>query len=61
MLAMNRDKGRLGRGTAGTIDRCIVVNTPGSPTGAVESLEGVLDVLPHALQLLAEEPTSHHT
>jgi molybdenum cofactor synthesis domain-containing protein len=61
MMSMNRDKGRLGRGTAGTIGRCIVVNTPGSPAGAVESLEGVLDVLPHALQLLAEEPTSHHT
>jgi molybdenum cofactor synthesis domain-containing protein len=61
MLAMNRDKGRLGRGTAGTIGRCIVLNTPGSTAGAVECLEGVLDVLPHALRLLAEEPTSHHT
>jgi molybdopterin adenylyltransferase len=61
MLAMNRDKGRLGRGVAGTVGRCIVVNTPGSPTGAVECLDGVLDVLPHALRLLAEEPTSHHT
>jgi molybdopterin adenylyltransferase len=61
MMAMNRDKGRLGRGAAGTIGRCVVLNTPGSPKGAVESLEGVLDVLPHALQLLAEEPTSHHT
>jgi molybdenum cofactor synthesis domain-containing protein len=61
MLVMNRDKGRLGRGLAGTVGRCIVLNTPGSPTGAVESLEGVLDVLPHALELLAEVPTSHHT
>ena len=32
---------------------------PGSPAGAVESLEAVLDVLPHALRLLADEPTSH--
>ena len=61
MIAMNRDKGRLSRATAGTVGRCIVLNTPGSTNGAIECLEGVLDVLPHALQLLAEEPTSHHT
>ena len=61
MLAVNRDKGRLSRNAAGTIGRCIVLNTPGSPTGAVECLSGVLDILPHALRLLADEPTSHHT
>ncbi|MBV8386673.1 MAG: MogA/MoaB family molybdenum cofactor biosynthesis protein [Acidimicrobiia bacterium] len=52
-------KGRLSRGMAGTADRAIVLNTPGSSAGAVECLEAVLDVLPHALALLAEEPTSH--
>ena len=52
-------KGRLSRGLAGTVGRCIVLNTPGSQAGAVECLEAVLDVLPHALALLAEEPTSH--
>lgn len=51
--------GRLSRVVAGTVDRCIVVNTPGSPTGARECLEAVLDVLPHALALLADEPTAH--
>ena len=51
--------GRLSRGVAGTVGRSIVLNTPGSPTGAVECLEAVLDALPHALALLAEEPTSH--
>lgn len=51
--------GRLSRGVAGTIGRSIVVNTPGSPSGAVECLEAVLDVLPHALALLADRPTSH--
>ena len=61
MLAVNRDKGRLSRNAAGTIGRCIVLNTPGSPKGAVECLDGVLDILPHALRLLADEPTSHHT
>jgi molybdenum cofactor synthesis domain-containing protein len=52
-------KGRLSRGVAGTMGRCIVLNTPGSEAGAVECLEAVLDVLPHALALLAEEPTEH--
>lgn len=52
-------KGRLSRGMAGTAGRAIVVNTPGSSSGAVECLEAVLDVLPHALALLAEEPTEH--
>ncbi len=51
--------GRLSRGVAGTLGRSIVLNTPGSPTGAVECLEAVLDVLPHALALVAEQPTSH--
>jgi molybdenum cofactor synthesis domain-containing protein len=52
-------KGRLSRGVAGTAGRCIVLNTPGSQAGAVECLDAVLDVLPHALALLAEEPTEH--
>ena len=52
-------KGRLSRGVAGTAGRAIVLNTPGSAAGAVECLEAVLDVLPHALALLAEEPTEH--
>jgi molybdopterin adenylyltransferase len=45
--------GRLTRGLAGTVGAALVLNTPGSPTGAVEDLEAVLDVLPHALELLA--------
>lgn len=45
--------GRLSRGIAGTRGTAIVVNTPGSPAGAVECLEAVLDVVPHALRLLA--------
>jgi len=52
-------KGRLSRNTAGTAGRAIVLNTPGSSAGAVECLDAVLDVLPHALALLAEEPTEH--
>jgi molybdenum cofactor synthesis domain-containing protein len=45
--------GRLSRGIAGTIGRALVLNLPGSPKGAVECLDAVLDVVPHALDLLA--------
>jgi hypothetical protein len=36
-----------------------VLNTPGSSAGALESIEAVLDVLAHALDLLADVPTGH--
>lgn len=52
-------RGRLGRGVCGTVGRALVVNCPGSPGGAVDQLRAVLDVLPHALRLLADEPTAH--
>jgi molybdenum cofactor synthesis domain-containing protein len=45
--------GALSRGRAGTIASCVVFNTPGSPDGAVQSLEAVLRLVPHALDLLA--------
>lgn len=51
--------GRLSRGLAGVRGLAIIVNTPGSPRGCVEQLEAILDVLPHALALLGDEPTTH--
>ena len=51
--------GRLSRGVAGTVGSAIVLNTPGSPKGAVECFEAIADVVPHALALLADRPTSH--
>lgn len=44
--------GRLSRGVAGTRGSTLIVNLPGSTAGAVESMEAVVDVLPHALDLL---------
>jgi len=51
--------GRLSRGVSGVRGRAIICNLPGSPRGAVEQLSAVIDVLPHALALLADEPTEH--
>jgi molybdenum cofactor synthesis domain-containing protein len=51
MRAVN-SLGRLSRGVAGTVGQCLVLNVPGSPKGAIESLGAVVDVLPHALELL---------
>ena len=45
--------GRLSRARAGSIGACLVLNTPGSTSGALECLGAVADVLPHALALLA--------
>jgi len=51
--------GRLSRGVAGTLGHAIVLNTPGSPKGAVECFEAVADVLPHALELLHGDQPPH--
>ncbi len=39
----------LSRGVAGLVSSTIVITLPGSPTGACEQLEALLDVLPHAI------------
>jgi molybdopterin adenylyltransferase len=44
--------GRLSRAVAGTRGTALILNTPGSTAGAVEYLEAVLDVVPHAIRLL---------
>ncbi len=45
----------LSRATAGVRNRTLIVNLPGSPKAVGESLDSVLSVLPHALELLGGE------
>jgi molybdopterin biosynthesis enzyme MoaB len=46
----------LSRAMAGIRARTLIINLPGSPKAAVENLQVVLSVLPHAVQLLHEDP-----
>ena len=48
----------LSRGVCGVRGEAIILNVPGSPKGAVESLEAVVELLPHALHLLSGK-TAH--
>lgn len=42
----------LSRGVCGVRGTSLILNLPGSPKAAVESLQAVLEILPHALELL---------
>ena len=43
----------LSRAVCGVRGTSLIVNLPGSPAGAIESLDAVMDLLPHALELIA--------
>jgi molybdenum cofactor synthesis domain-containing protein len=48
----------LSRGVCGVRGRTLILNLPGSPSGALQSLQAVIEVLPHAVDLLAGK-TAH--
>ncbi len=48
----------LSRAIAGIRSRTLIVNLPGSPSAASENLSVIAPVLPHAIQLLREEPSA---
>lgn len=50
----------LSRAVAVTRGRTLIVNLPGSERGARESLEAVLQLLPHAVQLLQGDAGERH-
>jgi len=45
-------KAILSRGSAGIRENTLIINLPGSPKGVKESLEAILDVLPHAVKMM---------
>lgn len=50
--AKKTPRAALSRGVCGICGIALVLNLPGSPSGATESLNSVIDLLPHALDLL---------
>ena len=49
----------LSRGVAGVRGRCLVLNLPGSEKGVRQNLSAVLDLLPHAVELLRGRVGDH--
>ncbi len=48
----------LSRATAGIRKNVLIINLPGSPRGALENLESISAVLPHAVELLSSKPSA---
>jgi molybdenum cofactor synthesis domain-containing protein len=51
-------KAALSRARAGAVGSALIINLPGSTNGAMEGLAAVIDLIPHALDLLAGD-TEH--
>ena len=49
----------LSRGVAGVRGRCLILNLPGSEKGVRQNLSAVLDLLPHAVELLRGRVGDH--
>jgi len=46
----------LSRGIAAMRGRCLILNLPGSVRGARETFEAIAELIPHALEVIGEEP-----
>jgi len=51
----------LSRIVTGIRRRVLIINLPGSPKGALENFQVIVPILPHAVQLLQEDPASEST
>jgi len=51
------DRAILSRGVAGIRKESLIINLPGSPKGVRESLETILEALPHGIEILKGQAT----
>lgn len=58
--ALSTPMAALSRGGAWTRGAALVVNLPGSTAGATQSLAAVVELIPHALELLAGKRVERH-
>ena len=58
-MRLTNPLGRLSRGVAGTRSTALILNTPGSVKGCAEALRAVIDILDHAVRLLADNNDPH--
>ncbi len=49
----------LSRGEAGTIAHSLIINLPGSQRGAMQTLQSLVDILPHAIAMLRGDVATH--
>ena len=53
---LNTTHAMLSRAAAGIHHKTLIVNLPGSPKGAIENFNVIIPVLPHAVELLRDDP-----
>jgi len=51
------NRAMLSRAVAGVRGKCLIVNLPGSPKAVRESLEAIIEVIPHAVEKLKGDPS----
>ena len=50
----------LSRSVTGVANRTLIINLPGNPKGAIETLEVVLPVIPHAVEIMQDTHSGDH-